>query len=94
MLRSRLNISTALDLVFICISNTASWAKSPIANENRNNNPLNLAAPFNVQHCFAPGLTGASTHANDFLLRPAVAPGSYGLVPPQMFRMTLSTFGS
>lgn len=67
-------------------------ARSQTASDdaNKSNNPLNLAASFNVQNYFTPSLFGGSGHTNDFLLRPTVPIGPNNVIPvPQIFRLTV-----
>ncbi|WP_236001999.1 hypothetical protein [Paraburkholderia elongata] len=47
-------------------------AQSPADDANKSNNPLNLAASFNIQNFFTPSLFGVSGHTNDLLLRPTI----------------------
>ncbi|WP_321789664.1 hypothetical protein [Paraburkholderia sp. J94] len=66
-----------------------SQANSAADNANKSNNPLNLAASFNVQNMFAPSLYGSSAVTNDLLLRGTLPLGPNGLVPvPQILRLT------
>ncbi|MGF6779598.1 hypothetical protein P3T21_004827 [Paraburkholderia sp. GAS334] len=69
---------------------SAQGAQAQTAEDaNKSNNPLNLAASFNVQNYYTPSVFGTSAHTNDLLLRPTVpvAPGLIGV--PQIFRGTL-----
>src|SRR5258707_13306121 len=74
--------------VVIAMLASAAFAQSAAEDANKNNNPLNLAASFNIQNYYTPSVFGASAHTNDFLLRPTipVAPGLIGV--PQIFRGT------
>jgi hypothetical protein len=57
---------------------------------NKSNNPLNVAASFNIQNLFAPSLFGVGSHTNDFLLRPTVPVAANSLIPvPEIFRLTV-----
>lgn len=65
-------------------------AQSKADDANKSNNPLNLAASFNVQNYYSPRLYGSNAHTNDLLLRPTipVAPGDW-IGVPQIFRGTV-----
>jgi hypothetical protein len=68
----------------------AALAQSAADDANKSNNPLNLAASFNIQNFYTPSLFGVSGHTNDFLLRPTVPVGPNSLIPvPEIFRMTV-----
>ena len=70
-----------------CIS---AFAQSAAEEANKSNNPLNLAASFNLQNYFTPSLFGSSNNTNDFLLRPTIPLGPNSLIPvPQIFRLTV-----
>ncbi|WP_153074377.1 hypothetical protein [Paraburkholderia bonniea] len=57
---------------------------------NQSNNPLNLAASFNIQNFFVPSLFGVGAHTNDLLLRPTIPVGPMGPIGvPQIFRATI-----
>lgn len=65
-------------------------AQTAADDANRSNNPLNLAASFNIQNYFTPSIFGLDTHTNDFLLRPTLPVGPNALVPvPEIFRFTV-----
>ncbi|WP_455281956.1 hypothetical protein [Cupriavidus necator] len=68
----------------------AARAQSAAEDANKSNNPLNLAASFNLQNFYTPRLYGSNAHTNDFLLRPTipVLPGKLVGVP-QIFRATI-----
>ncbi len=65
-------------------------AQSKADDANKSNNPLNLAASFNIQNYYSPRLYGSNAHTNDFLLRPTIpiAPGDW-IGVPQIFRATV-----
>jgi hypothetical protein len=68
----------------------SAFAKSDADNANKINNPLNLAASFDVQNYYTPSRFDTGAHANSLLLRPAVAIGPVGPVGvPQIFRTTV-----
>ncbi|RAS33203.1 hypothetical protein [Paraburkholderia bryophila] len=68
----------------------AGFSQSAAEDANKSNNPLNLAASFNLQNFYTPSLFGVSSQTNDFLLRPTIPIGPNGLIPvPQIFRMTV-----
>src|SRR5258708_28778888 len=65
-------------------------AQSAAEEANKSNNPLNLAASFNIQNYYTPSVFGASAHTNDLLLRPTVPIGPNSLIGvPEIFRATL-----
>lgn len=69
---------------------SASHAQTSADDANKSNNPLNLAASFNVQNYYTPSLFGVDSHTNDFLLRPTMPFGPNGIVPvPQILRATI-----
>lgn len=75
----------------------AAFVPSPVFSQasaddaNKSNNPLNLAASFNLQNYYTPSVFGASAHTNDLLLRPTVPLGPNSLIGvPQIFRGTFS----
>ncbi|SAL47669.1 hypothetical protein AWB64_05027 [Caballeronia sordidicola] len=75
-------------LMLLCASR--SFAQSSADDANKSNNPLNLAASFNIQNFYTPSLFGVRGHTNDFLLRPTVPLGPNSLIPvPEIFRMTV-----
>jgi hypothetical protein len=75
---------------FICVYNHCAFAQASADDANKSNNPLNLAASFNIQNFYTPSLFGVHGHTNDFLLRPTVPLGPNSVVPvPEIFRMTL-----
>jgi hypothetical protein len=81
--------SYAACLALLLLVNEQARAQTSADDANKSNNPLNLAASFNVQNYFAPSLFGANAHTNDFLLRPTIPVGPNGLIPvPQIFRLT------
>jgi hypothetical protein len=81
--------SYAACLALLLLVNEQACAQTSADDANKSNNPLNLAASFNVQNYFAPSLFGANAHTNDFLLRPTIPVGPNGLIPvPQIFRLT------
>ncbi|MDR5821247.1 hypothetical protein [Caballeronia sp. LZ043] len=68
----------------------AALAQSAAEDANKSNNPLNLAASFNIQNFYTPSLFGVSGHTNDFLLRPTIPVGPNSLIPvPEIFRLTV-----
>jgi hypothetical protein len=68
----------------------SAFAQSDADNANKSNNPLNLAASFNVQNYYTPSMFGTSGHANSLLLRPTVPVGPVGPIGvPQIFRLTV-----
>lgn len=68
----------------------AALAQGTAEDANKSNNPLNLAASFNVQNFYTPRLFGSNAHTNDFLLRPTIPIGPVGPVSvPQIFRATV-----
>ncbi|SAK42740.1 hypothetical protein AWB77_00490 [Caballeronia fortuita] len=74
---------------FAIVTDTA-LSQTAADDANKSNNPLNLAASFNVQNYFTPSLFGAGGHTNDFLLRPTIPLGPNGIVPfPEIFRLTV-----
>jgi hypothetical protein len=54
-------------LFFFCKS---SFCQSEADDANKSNNPLNLAASFNIQNYFTPSFFGTSARSNDFLRLP------------------------
>ncbi len=57
-----------------------AWISAPLAQTeaeeaNKRNNPLNLAASFNLQNYYTLSVFGTSAHTNDFSLRPTVPVG-------------------
>lgn len=87
MVRLSIRNSAAALLGFSIAS--SAFAQSDADDANKSNNPLNLAASFNIQDYYVPSVHGASAHTNDFLLRPTVPFGPNSIVPvPQIFRMT------
>ncbi|WP_237170048.1 hypothetical protein [Pandoraea faecigallinarum] len=65
-------------------------AQTSADDANKSNNPLNLAASFNIQNFYTPSLFGTGGHTNDLLLRPTIPFGPNGFVPvPQIFRVTV-----
>ena len=82
-----------LHILYACLI-SAAWAnlasaQSAADEANKSNNPLNLAASFNIQNYYTPSLFGAGSHINDALLRPAIPIGPDGLIGvPQIFRAT------
>ena len=71
----------------VCVAQTANEQADAA---NQSNNPLNVAASFNVQNLYSPSLFGTSTHTNDFLLRPTIPLGPNGLIPfPEILRLTV-----
>jgi len=80
-----------LILLFILFSFCRyAFCQSEADDANKSNNPLNLAASFNIQDYFTPSLYGVSAHTNDFLLRPTIPLGANGIVPvPEIFRLTV-----
>ncbi|MEM5458114.1 hypothetical protein VSR69_25185 [Paraburkholderia phytofirmans] len=66
------------------------FAQASADDANKSNNPLNLAASFNIQNYYTPSVFGASAHTNDLLLRPTVPVGPNSLIGvPQIFRGTV-----
>src|ERR1700733_8589440 len=66
------------------------FAQASADDANKSNNPLNLAASFNIQNYYTPSVFGASAHTNDLLLRPTVLVGPNSLTGvPQIFRGTV-----
>src|ERR1700744_5741452 len=64
------------------------FAQASADDANKSNNPLNLAASFNIQNYYTPSVFGASAHTNDLLLRPTVPVGPNSLIGvPQIFRV-------
>ncbi|CAN7499326.1 MULTISPECIES: hypothetical protein [unclassified Caballeronia] len=67
-----------------------AFGQSAADEANKSNNPLNLAASFNIQNYYTPSVFGASSHTNDLLLRPTIPIGPNGLIGvPQIFRATV-----
>jgi hypothetical protein len=67
-----------------------AFAQASADEANKSNNPLNLAASFNIQNYYTPSVFGASAHTNDLLLRPTVPIGPNGLIGvPEIFRATV-----
>jgi hypothetical protein len=56
-------------LTLVCLP---AVAQSAADDANKSNNPLNLAASFNLQNYFVPSLFGSRVRTNDFLLRPTI----------------------
>ncbi len=84
----RSTISTIAAASLLLFGN-ASRAQSSADDANKSNNPLNLAASFNIQDYYVPSVHGAHAHTNDFLLRPTVPVGPNSIVPvPEIFRLT------
>ena len=85
----RLAAMLAAALCAACMARAAA-AQDKADDANKSNNPLNLAASFNVQNYYTPRLYGSNAHTNDFLLRPTIplAPGSLVGVP-QIVRGTV-----
>ncbi|GAB5097371.1 hypothetical protein YK56LOC_30870 [Caballeronia sp. HLA56] len=84
----RSTISTIVAASLLLFGN-ASRAQSSADDANKSNNPLNLAASFNIQDYYVPSVHGAHAHTNDFLLRPTVPVGPNSIVPvPEIFRLT------
>ncbi|MDR5809273.1 hypothetical protein [Caballeronia sp. LZ019] len=82
-------MQAVLAVLFAMLTDTAS-SQSASEDANKSNNPLNLAASFNVQNYFTPSIFGASGHTNDFLLRPTVPIGPNNVIPfPEIFRLTV-----
>jgi hypothetical protein len=74
----------------ICISSALALAQTSADDANKSNNPLSLAASFNLQNYFTPSLFGSSAHTNDFLLRSAIPVAANTFIPaPEIFRVTL-----
>jgi hypothetical protein len=66
-----------------------AFCQSSADDANKSNNPLNVAASFNIQNYFAPSLYGTNAYTNDFLLRPTIPLGPNSVVPvPEIFRLT------
>src|SRR5471030_2222289 len=79
----------SLGLIIAAWTNLA-FAQSAADEANKSNNPLNLAASFNIQNYYTPSVFGTSSHTNDFLLRPTIPIGPNGLIGvPQIFRATV-----
>ncbi len=65
-------------------------AQGSAEDANKSNNPLNLAASFNIQNYYSPSLFGSNAHTNDFLLRPTLPLGPNKWVGvPQIIRGTV-----
>ncbi|MCC8455805.1 hypothetical protein [Streptomyces rochei] len=82
----RLSIrNSAAVLQAVSITSNA-LAQSDADDASKSNNPLDLAASFNIQDYYVRSVHGASAHTNDFLLRPTMPLGPNGIVPvPQIF---------
>ncbi|MFM0503156.1 hypothetical protein [Paraburkholderia caffeinilytica] len=77
--------------VLLGLSMGNAFAQSSADDANKSNNPLNLAASFNIQNYFTPSVFGPSgAHTNDLLLRPTIPMGPVGPIDvPQIFRATV-----
>ncbi|MFM0653460.1 hypothetical protein [Paraburkholderia sediminicola] len=77
--------------VLLGLSMGNAFAQSSADDANKSNNPLNLAASFNIQNYFTPSVFGPSgAHTNDLLLRPTIPVGPVGPIGvPQIFRATV-----
>lgn len=76
--------------VILALVASMAFAQSAAEEANKSNNPLNLAASFNIQNYYTPSVFGASAHTNDFLLRPTIPIGPNSLIGvPQIFRATV-----
>jgi hypothetical protein len=86
----RLFVRSLLPSLIIPAWANLAFAQSAADEANKSNNPLNLAASFNIQNYYTPSVFGASSHTNDLLLRPTIPIGPNGLIGvPQIFRATL-----
>ena len=80
-------VATLMQIANICWAQASSDSADAA---NQSNNPLNVAASFNVQNLYTPSLFGTSAHTNDLLLRPTLPLGPNGLVPfPEILRLTV-----
>jgi hypothetical protein len=86
----RLFVRGSLTGLIAAASANLAFAQSAADEANKSNNPLNLAASFNIQNYYTPSVFGASSHTNDLLLRPTIPIGPAGLIGvPQIFRATV-----
>jgi len=90
MKHRRLFVRISLSGLLITAWADLAFAQSAADEANKSNNPLNLAASFNIQNYYTPSVFGASSHTNDLLLRPTIPIGPNALIGvPQIFRATV-----
>jgi len=88
-MHQRLRSTIAGCLAAVALAGGAQ-AQGSAEDANKSNNPLNLAASFNIQNYYSPSLFGSNAHTNDLLLRPTLPLGPNKLIGvPQIIRGTV-----